>query len=51
MLEILFRAALAAGAIVLFTRLNGLRSFSKMSSFDFALTIALGSNGSTNCDG
>ena len=28
--------------IVLFTRLNGLRSFSKMSSFDFAMTVALG---------
>lgn len=43
MIEILCRAALAVAAIILFTRLNGLRSFSKMSSFDFALTIALGS--------
>lgn len=30
-------------AVVLFTRLAGLRSFSKMSSFDFAITIAIGS--------
>ena len=30
-------------ALVLFTRLSGKRSFSKMSSFDFAITVALGS--------
>lgn len=30
-------------ATVLFTRLVGLRSFSKMSSFDFAMTVAIGS--------
>ncbi len=30
-------------AIVLLTRLNGLRSFSKMSGFDFAMTVAIGS--------
>lgn len=30
-------------ALLLFTRLSGLRSFSKMSSFDFAITVALGS--------
>lgn len=30
-------------AIILFTRLAGKRSFSKMSSFDFAMTIAIGS--------
>lgn len=30
-------------AVMVFTRLNGLRSFSKMSSFDFAITIAIGS--------
>lgn len=29
-------------SIVFFTRVAGLRSFSKMSSFDFAITIALG---------
>lgn len=30
-------------AIIAYTRLFGLRSFSKMSAFDFAMTIALGS--------
>ncbi len=30
-------------ALILFTRLAGKRSFSKMSSFDFAMTVAIGS--------
>jgi len=30
-------------ALILFTRISGKRSFSKMSSFDFAVTVALGS--------
>jgi len=30
-------------AVILFTKLNGLRTFSKMSSFDFAITVAVGS--------
>lgn len=30
-------------ALILFTRLAGVRSFSKMSSFDFAVTVAIGS--------
>ena len=30
-------------AVILFTRIFGKRSFSKMSSFDFAMTIAVGS--------
>lgn len=30
-------------SVVLFTRLAGKRSFSKMSSFDFAMTVAVGS--------
>lgn len=30
-------------SLMLFTRLSGLRSFSKMSSFDFAITVAMGS--------
>lgn len=30
-------------AVVIAVRLNGLRSFSKMSSFDFAVTVAIGS--------
>lgn len=29
--------------VVLYTRIGGLRSFSKMSSFDFAITVAIGS--------
>lgn len=31
------------GVLVLFTRLSGVRTFSKASSFDFAITIAIGS--------
>lgn len=42
-IHILLRAALAIALIVALTRLNGLRSFSKMSSFDFAITVAMGS--------
>ena len=35
-------------AVIAFTRFNGLRTFSKMSSFDFAITIAVGTTiGST----
>lgn len=30
-------------ALILFTRLAGVRSFSKLSSFDFAITVAIGS--------
>lgn len=30
-------------AVVAFVRIIGLRSFSKMSSFDFAVTVAMGS--------
>ncbi len=30
-------------AVIVFTRMAGLRSFSKMSSFDFAMTVAVGS--------
>ncbi len=36
-------ALIAYVAVILFTRLNGLRSFSKMSSYDFAMTVAIGS--------
>jgi uncharacterized membrane protein YcaP (DUF421 family) len=45
-----FAAAMAAlsalciyAAIIVLTRISGLRSFSKMSSFDFAITVAIGS--------
>lgn len=30
-------------SVIVFTRISGLRSFSKMSSFDFAMTVAVGS--------
>ncbi|MBN2733057.1 MAG: DUF421 domain-containing protein [Balneolaceae bacterium] len=30
-------------SVIVFTRIAGLRSFSKMSSFDFAITVAIGS--------
>lgn len=30
-------------ALIIFTRLSGVRTFSKMSSFDFAVTVAIGS--------
>ncbi len=30
-------------AVILFTRISGLRSFAKISSFDFAMTVAVGS--------
>lgn len=30
-------------AVIVFTRIAGKRSFSKMSSFDFAMTVAIGS--------
>lgn len=30
-------------SLILFTRITGLRSFSKLSSFDFAITVAFGS--------
>lgn len=40
---VLFSAAGIYVAVIVFTRLSGLRSFSKMSSFDFAMTVAVGS--------
>ncbi len=42
-LEIAGQTLLAVFAVIALARVNGLRSFSKMSSFDFALTIAAGS--------
>lgn len=38
-----FSALGAYALVVVYTRLMGLRSFSKMSSFDFAVTVAIGS--------
>jgi len=47
MLDVLLRgvvlAALAMIWIVLLVRVNGLRSFSKMTNFDFVMTVAVGS--------
>jgi uncharacterized membrane protein YcaP (DUF421 family) len=40
---ILFSTLIIFIAIIILTRLSGKRSFSKMSSFDFASTIAIGS--------
>ena len=34
------------GAIIVLSRLNGLRSFTKMSSFDFAMTVVTGARAS-----
>ena len=41
--DILGRTLLAILTVILMTRLQGLRSFSKMSSFDFSITVAFGS--------
>jgi uncharacterized membrane protein YcaP (DUF421 family) len=42
-LMIILSAVALYGLLILYTRLVGLRSFSKMSAFDFAITIAIGS--------
>lgn len=41
--DIFLRAGIAIIAIITLTRLHGLRSFSKMSGFDFAITVSIGS--------
>ena len=41
--ETFLRVAATVVVIILLTRLNGLRSFSKMSGFDFVITVATGS--------
>jgi uncharacterized membrane protein YcaP (DUF421 family) len=43
LMEIALRVPLVVGAIILLTRIHGLRSFSKMSGFDFAITVSVGS--------
>ena len=43
MLDVAIRGLVAIAAVIVFARLQGLRSFSKMSSFDFPLTVAFGS--------
>ena len=41
--QVILQTLLSVVLIVTLARINGLRSFSKMSSFDFALTVASGS--------
>ena len=43
LLMVVISAVVIYLAVILFTRIFGLRSFSKMSSFDFAMTVAIGS--------
>lgn len=42
-LEPFLRAIVGITAVIVLTRINGLRSFAKISAFDFALTVATGS--------
>ena len=42
-LEIFLASLALYFGVIVYTRLNGLRTFSKMTSFDFAMTIAVGS--------
>ena len=42
-LAVILSAIGVYAVVILLTRLNGLRSFSKMSSFDFVMTVAIGS--------
>lgn len=41
--EMLFSSLVLCAILILYTRMSGLRSFSKISSFDFAITVAIGS--------
>ena len=41
--NILIRCLICIPFVVILTRISGLRSFSKMSGFDFAVTVAVGS--------
>lgn len=43
LVDVLFKAAVIIAAVILLTRLNGLRSLSKQSAFDFPITVATGS--------
>ena len=42
-LAVVLSAILIYAALILITRLSGLRSFSQVSGFDFAMTVAIGS--------
>lgn len=43
LVDVLFKTAVIIAAVILLTRLNGLRSLSKQSAFDFPITVATGS--------
>ena len=43
LVDVLFKAAVIVAAVIILTRLNGLRSLSKQSAFDFPITVATGS--------
>lgn len=43
LVDVLFKAAAIVVAVIILTRLNGLRSLSKQSAFDFPITVATGS--------
>lgn len=43
LVDVLFKAVVILAAVILLTRLNGLRSLSKQSAFDFPITVATGS--------
>ncbi|CAM4349397.1 DUF421 domain-containing protein [Gillisia limnaea] len=43
MIKMLISVVAIFGVIIIITRISGLRTFAKMSSFDFASTIAIGS--------
>ncbi len=43
LVNVLFESVVILTVVILLTRLNGLRSFSKQSSFDFPITVATGS--------
>lgn len=43
LLAVVLTAAAVYALVLLYTRVAGLRSFAKMSSFDFAMTVAIGS--------
>ncbi len=43
LVNVLFESAVIVTVVVILTRLNGLRSFSKQSSFDLPITVATGS--------
>jgi uncharacterized membrane protein YcaP (DUF421 family) len=43
LVNVLFETLVIIAVVILLTRLNGLRSFSKQSAFDFPITVATGS--------